>query len=79
MKTLLFSNWTFLRAIRLLLGVAFILSASMQMQIIPAVIGGLFIYQSLANVGCAGGACYTPTAKQSSHTATRNIEDKETK
>jgi hypothetical protein len=57
MKELLTSNWTFLRALRLLLGGAFLLSAYMQQDIIPAFIGGLFIYQSVMNTGCAGGSC----------------------
>jgi hypothetical protein len=65
MKTLLTSNWSFIRALRLVLGIAFMVSAYKQMDIIPAFIGGLFIYQSVMNIGCLGGACAIPPSNKS--------------
>jgi hypothetical protein len=72
MKELLTTNWSFIRALRLALGIAFMISAYMQMDIIPAFIGGLFVYQSILNVGCLGGNCAVPTTKP-----TRKTEDVE--
>lgn len=74
MKEILTSNWTFLRALRLLLGGAFMVSAYMQQDIIPAFIGGLFIYQSVMNVGCSGGSCAAPTPAKGT---TKTVEDVE--
>jgi hypothetical protein len=61
MKEVLTTNWSFIRALRLGLGIAFMISAYKQLDIIPAFIGGLFIYQSIMNIGCLGGACAVPT------------------
>ena len=72
MKEMLITNWGFMRVLRLVLGVAFLFSAYKQLEWIPAIIGGLFMYQSIFNVGCTGGACYAPPTKQ-----TAKIEDVE--
>lgn len=79
MKEILTSNWTFLRALRLLLGGAFLVSAYMQQDIIPAFIGGLFLYQSVMNVGCIGGACSTPTATKGTIKMVEDVEFEEVK
>lgn len=71
MKNRLTQNWTFMRVLRLALGGSFLYAAWMQGDWMPAFIGGLFIYQSLMNVGCAGGNCYVPPVKQT----TKTIED----
>lgn len=63
MKAFLTNNWSFIRALRLALGIAFLISAYMQMDIIPALIGGLFVYQSVLNIGCVGGNCTVPINK----------------
>jgi hypothetical protein len=65
MKEILNTNWGFMRVLRFVLGVAFLFSAYKQLEWIPAIIGGLFMYQSIFNVGCIGGACYAPPTKQS--------------
>ncbi|AMS26500.1 hypothetical protein AEM51_05140 [Bacteroidetes bacterium UKL13-3] len=79
MKELLTTNWSFLRALRLILGGAFLVSAYMQMSIFPAFIGGLFLYQSIMNIGCAGGVCYAPKVKQQSNSNIQDIEYEEIK
>jgi hypothetical protein len=79
MKSLLTTNWTFLRALRLGIGVAFLVSAYMQMEIIPAFIGGIFLYQSILNIGCAGGTCYAPQVKQNTKSSIEDVEFEEVK
>lgn len=64
MKEKLLNNWTFLRALRLGLGFAFIYAGWMQGDWIPGLIGGMFTYQSIMNAGCAGGNCYVPPVQQ---------------
>jgi hypothetical protein len=63
MKETLTTNWSLIRALRLALGIAFCISAYMQMDMIPAFIGGLLVYQSLLNIGCMGGNCAVPLKK----------------
>lgn len=79
MKSLLITNWTFIRALRLIIGIAFLISAYMQMEIIPAFIGGIFMYQSILNVGCAGGTCYAPQVKQNTTSSIEDVEFEEVK
>lgn len=75
MKELLTTNWSFIRILRLGLGIAFMVSAYMQMDIIPAFIGGLFIYQSVLNIGCFGGNCALPTTKAKEQPQEVNYEE----
>jgi uncharacterized membrane protein HdeD (DUF308 family) len=54
----IFSNWDFMRILRLLMGIWIVYSSFADKQPILALIGLVFIYQAIKNVGCCGGvAC----------------------
>ena len=48
-------TWTFMRALRLVMGVWVLVSSINTKQYFVATFGVLFIYQALMNVGCACG------------------------
>jgi hypothetical protein len=53
MKTLL-SNWTFMRALRLLLGIAAAVQAFLQKDPLIGLLAGFLLITALANIGCCG-------------------------
>jgi len=63
MKALLLNNWNLMRILRLLAGLALLLSAYLNRQTLTGAFGLLFLYQGLFNMsgcgmgGCASGAC----------------------
>lgn len=58
------SNWTFIRLIRLILGI-FIIIQSVQIQNYWMIILGIvFSVMALINVGCCGNSCSIPIKKE---------------
>lgn len=63
MKNVL-SNWNFMRALRLILGVIIIVQGFQQKEFMYAFAGVLLSGMALANIGCCGvGGCQVPTRK----------------
>ena len=67
MKQVLFTNWDFMRALRLGLGIYIAIQAVQTQSILSGVIAGFFLFQALTNTGCCGSkACAIPMKKKSS-------------
>lgn len=59
-----FKQWTGMRLLRLLIGIAAIVQGAMSPTPFLWVIGAVLLVQALLNIGCAGGACSVPVSKQ---------------
>jgi hypothetical protein len=67
-KTLL-TGWNFMRGLRLVLGVIFLMQAIELRDIITGLIATFFLFQAITNTGCCGSnGCAVPNNKT-------NIED----
>lgn len=65
MKELILRNWTFMRALRLVLGIIIVVEAVMAKDVVFGIVGLLFSGMALLNTGCCGtGACYTPPVRR---------------
>jgi hypothetical protein len=65
MKQILYSNWTFMRFLRLGLGLAVFVQAIAANEIGFAIAGILFMAMPLFNIGCCGTAgCTIPSQKE---------------
>ena len=64
LKTI-FTNWNFMRTIRLILGVYIIIQSFQTQQYIMIIPGVVFTIMALFRVGCCGNnGCAIPTKKQ---------------
>jgi hypothetical protein len=64
LKTI-FTNWNFMRAIRLILGVYIIIQSFQSRQYIMIIPGVVFAIMALFSVGCCGNnGCAVPIKKQ---------------
>jgi hypothetical protein len=64
MKQALFTNWTFLRVLRLLIGLAIVAQAIITKDSVFGIAGLVFTSMALFNVGCCGTAgCNAPIVK----------------
>jgi hypothetical protein len=73
MKNIL-SNWNFMRALRLILGVIIIFQGIQQQEWMYAFAGVLLSGMALANIGCCGvGGCHVPTRKTANELTTKEI------
>lgn len=69
MKQAIFSNWNFMRFLRLGLGIAIIVQAILAKDWTMGIVGSLFTAMPVFNIGCcASGGCNTPE--------NRNVENK---
>lgn len=69
MKQVIFSNWNFMRFLRLGLGIAIIVQSVMAGNWIMGILGLLFTAMPVFNIGCCGtGGCTTPIKKTSETT-----------
>lgn len=60
-KQTLFTNWNFMRFLRLGFGVFFVIQAIQMHDAFMGIIGGFFLFTSLTNTGCCSvGNCSTP-------------------
>lgn len=63
----IFTGWHFMRWIRLVFGVFFIVQAIQMHDIMIGVIAGFFLLTAIANVGCCGAqSCAVPMKKKTS-------------
>lgn len=64
MKQTIFTNWTFMRFLRLGLGLAVLIQAVIAKDVLFALLGLGFIAMPVFNVGCCGSnGCYVPPKK----------------
>jgi len=61
MKNILLNNWTFFRAIRLIMGIAIIIQAIVAKDILFGLAGFVFSGMALFNAGCCGSNSCTTT------------------
>jgi hypothetical protein len=60
-KEKLFTGWHFMRWLRLVLGVVFMVQAIQMHDTVIGVIAGFFLVTAISNIGCCGAAsCATP-------------------
>ena len=76
MKQTILSNWNFMRFLRLVLGMAIIVQATLESNWAMAVLGLLFTAMPVFNIGCCGTAgCDTPVKKSSETTKDIRYEE----
>lgn len=69
MKEILFSNWTFIRFLRLGMGIAIIVQALVVKDVLFGFLGLVLTAMPLFNMGCCGTQdCYMPPAKPTEKT-----------
>lgn len=73
--------WHFMRWVRLIAGAGIIFGAIINHDNLSLLLGGVFLFQSVFNVGCcSSSACYTPTETKNKTTSdTKEIEFEEIK
>lgn len=75
MKALLMSDWNLMRVLRLLAGIALLVSAYFNRQTLTGAFGLLFLYQGLFNIrGCGMGACASGTCARYEPASQKNKE-----
>jgi hypothetical protein len=63
-KQTLFTGWHFMRWIRLVFAIFFVVQAIQMHNILIGVAGGFFLFTALTNTGCCGAAnCAAPVKK----------------
>ncbi|MEJ5994500.1 hypothetical protein WG904_08725 [Pedobacter sp. Du54] len=61
MKAMLFKNWNFMRILRLAMGIFIITQGVLAKEWALGIMGGLFTFLAILNIGCCGtSACNTP-------------------
>ena len=64
MKQAIFTNWTFFRGLRLLMGLAIVVQAIIAKDTLFGIVGLIFTSMALLNASCCGaGGCSTPVKK----------------
>jgi hypothetical protein len=83
MKERILTNWTFMRALYLLMGIAVIVQAVMSQQWFGVAFGGYFASMGLFAFGCDAGNCYSGNCatetQQKSNTTIQEVEFEEVK
>jgi len=83
MKERILTNWTFMRALYLVMGVAVIVQSVMSQQWFGVVFGGYFASMGLFAFGCAAGNCFggncATEPKQQSTSAIQDVDFEEVK
>ena len=76
MKQVLFSNWNFMRFIRLILGITIIVQSIITKDWVVGVLGVLFTGMPIFNIGCcAVSGCATPSKKVAETTKDISYEE----
>ena len=61
-KQTLFTGWHFMRWLRLVFGIIFIVQAIRTHDMMVGAIAGFFLFTAITNIGCCGaGSCAAPT------------------
>ncbi len=68
-KQMILAPWSFMRWLRLVLGLFIIYQAFTLHDTLAGLIGSLFLFQAISNTGCCGTACAIPTASKEETTS----------
>jgi len=69
MKQAIFSNWNFIRFLRLAIGIAILVQAVIARDFLFAIMGLIFTLMPVFNIGCCGSqGCYVPVDKEPAQT-----------
>ena len=83
MKNRILTNWTFGRALYLVMGIVFIVQSIMNQQWLGVAFGGYFASMGLFAFGCAAGNCYGRNCETEpqlkSNTTIQDVEFEEVK
>lgn len=83
MKERILTNWTFSRALYLIIGIALIIQSIMSNQWFGIAIGGYFASMGLLAFGCASGNCFKGNCatepKQKSNATIQDVDFEEVK
>lgn len=79
MKERVLNNWTVMRVLYIVIGVALIVQSITTKQWIGIVFGGYFAAMGLFALGCAGGSCYVEPAPQKTKVDIQDINFEEVK
>jgi len=81
MKERILTNWTFTRALYLIMGIAVIIQSVMNHQWIVVAFGGYFASMGLFAFGCAAGNCYggSCATEQKTNTSIQDVKFEEVK
>lgn len=79
MKERILKNWTVIRVVYLLMGIAMIIHSVIEKQWLGTVFGSYFSAMGLFAFGCAGGNCYIPPAPQKTKADIQEIHFEEVK
>jgi hypothetical protein len=76
MKQIILTNWTFLRILRLVAGIAIIVQAVITKQTLFGIVGILFTSMAIFNTGCCGtGGCDTAFKNEPENTKDITYEE----
>jgi hypothetical protein len=76
MKKAVFTNWNFMRFLRLGLGLAVLVQAVIAKDVLFALLGLGFTAMPVFNIGCCGtNECYVPPAKKNKNTKDVSYEE----
>lgn len=76
LRQMLFTNWHFMRWLRLGLGVFVAVQAVQMHDTLSGLIAFFFLYQAVTNTGCCGSGCAVPaTPKKISQTEEIEFEE----
>lgn len=74
----LFSNWTFMRILRLILAITILIQALYARDTTTAAIGLMLLAMAFMNIGCCGaGGCPTPIRKTKNSNAQKEVSYEE--
>lgn len=77
-KATLFTQWNFMRWLRLIAGVFFIAQAIQIHDAIAGFVGSLLLFQALTNTGCCGvGGCAVPATDSNTKKSDDSVEFEE--
>ena len=80
MKTRILTDWTFIRALYLLMGGYIIFQSAIHQQWLGVALGGYFASMGLFAFGCASGNCFNTIApKQKIDAAIKDVKYEEVK
>jgi hypothetical protein len=83
MKQRILTNWTFTRALFLVVGITVIVQSVLSQQWFGAIFGGYFASMGLFAFGCASGNCFSGNCAteplQNSNAAIQDVEFEEVK
>jgi uncharacterized membrane protein YuzA (DUF378 family) len=76
-KSGLFTNWHFVRILRLIFGVFAAVQAITYQDGLAGVIGALFLFQAITNTGCSVSGCTVPVRNNKNDPSIETVEYEE--